>query len=745
MEETQVRKHLYAASAILAAILVVVVGGLSSVPGSAQTDPSSRAIRFLESQEQSDGSLPGFSAFDGTEFYVIGAAAAGYDPNQLRNGSGQSPVAFLAANAPAASADAGNTGRLIQAVVVAGGNPASFGSAGDLVAKLTGPSDYNSATGGFGNGQTATQALAIEGLLAAGHTPTAVSVAYLRARQDSDGGFNYTAAANDPAGSDTNSTAAAVMALDAAGDHGADAGAIGWLQTTSQQQPDGGFGYQGGPSDPDSTALVIQMLVSAGQDPNGPLWAISGRTPYSALVAVQDPGGGFVGFSGTPDAGTTSQALFGLLQQPLPARGVYPNGFGFATSAASGLAALQFLQSLQSNSTGGVPAGFSPYDSSEFYAIGAAAAGYDPKLLSTCNGPSLMQFLGNNALAATSDAGNTSRLIQAVVAAGQTPVNFGSVPLLTRLQSFYNAVTGVFGDGQTATQSLALEALVSAGQAPPSAAVVYLKALQDGDGGWNYTAVSNDPSGSDTNSTAAALMALAAGGDHAKDRTALAWLRTQAQPDGGFGYQGGPSDPVSDALVAQALYATFQDPASTNAINGWALSGNSPLTYLLTQQASGGGFVGYSGSADAGTTSQVLAALERRPYPVSAPASQTALPGARCPTPSPTPNATPNPTPNSTPTPTAASLPPAPTPSSSQSAAAAEPSIAPTASPVPPTSPAPTPVESTPSSGPTSQSTANPASNGGRLPQALIYGLIGAAALLIVVGAGAAYVVYFRR
>jgi hypothetical protein len=409
------------------------------------------------------------------------------------------------------------------------------------------------------------------------------------------------------------------------------------------------------------------------------------------------------------------------------------------------LAALQFLQSLQSNSTGGVPAGFSPYDSSEFYAIGAAAAGYDPKLLSTCNGPSLMQFLGNNALAATSDAGNTSRLIQAVVAAGQTPVNFGSEPLLTRLQSFYNAVTGVFGDGQTATQSLALEALVSAGQAPPSAAVVYLKALQDGDGGWNYTAVSNDPSGSDTNSTAAALMALAAGGDHAKDRTALAWLRTQAQPDGGFGYQGGPSDPVSDALVAQALYATFQDPASTNAINGWALSGNSPLTYLLTQQASGGGFVGYSGSADAGTTSQVLAALERRPYPVSAPASQTALPGARCPTPSPTPNATPNPTPNSTPTPTAASLPPAPTPSSSQSAAAAEPSIAPTASPVPPTSPAPTPVESTPSSGPTSQSTANPASNGGRLPQALIYGLIGAAALLIVVGAGAAYVVYFRR
>jgi prenyltransferase beta subunit len=754
MEETQVRKHLYAASAILAAILVVFVGGLSPVPGRAQTDPASRAIRFLASQEQADGSLPGFSSFDGTEFFVIGAAAAGYDPNQLRTGSGQTPVAFLATNVTAASADAGNTGRLIQAAVAAGGNPAAFGPAAspmDLVAKLTGP-DYSSAgpsAGAFGNGQTATQSLAIEGLLMAGLTPPADSVAYLKARQNSDGGFNYTAAPNDPAGSDTNSTAAAVMALDAAGNHSADAAAIAWLRTTSQQQPDGGFGYQGGPSDPDSTALVIQMLISAGQDPNGPLWTISGKTPYSALLAVQDPGGGFVGFSGTPDAGTTSQALFGLLQQPLPARGVYQNGFSLAASAASGLAALQFLQSLQSNATGGVPAGFSPYDSSEFYAIGAAAAGYDPKLLATCGGPSVMQYLANNAVAATPDAGNTARLIQAVLAARQSPSSFGSVSLLARLQSFYDPVTGAFGDGQTATQSLALQALVVAGQAPSAAAVAHLKALQDGDGGWNYTAVRNDPSGSDTNSTAVALMALAAVGDHANDRTALSWLRTQAQPDGGFGYQGPPSDAVSSALVTQALYATFQDPASTNPTNGWAVSRKSPLVYLLAQQQSGGGFLGYSGSADAGTTSQVLAALERRPYPIPAPASSAALPGESCPSPSPTPTLTPTPTPTPTPapTPTAAPLAPAGAPSASEPGAVVEAPTTPTASPVPAASPSPTAAESRPSNGPTSQPlTANAArDDGGSLPPALIYGLIAASALLIVVGAGAGYVVYFRR
>ena len=81
------RKHLYAASAILAAVLVIVVGGLRPVAARAQTDPASRAIRFLGSQQQTDGSVPGFSTYDGTEFYVIAAAVAGYDPSRLQNGS----------------------------------------------------------------------------------------------------------------------------------------------------------------------------------------------------------------------------------------------------------------------------------------------------------------------------------------------------------------------------------------------------------------------------------------------------------------------------------------------------------------------------------------------------------------------------------------------------------------------------------------------------------------------------------
>ena len=729
------RKHLYAASAILAASLVFIVSGAGPLPAKAQTDPASRAIQYLQSQQLPDGSVPGFSAFDGTEYFVIAAGAAGYDPNQLRNGSGQSSVAFLQAGGTAASGDAGNTGRLIQAVVAAGANPHAFGAAGDLIAKLTGPGYYAPATGAFGNGQTATQALAIEGLVAAGTAPPAVSIDYLMKLQDSDGGFNYTSAANDPSGSDTNSTAAAIMALDSAGSHLADSAAITWLTATSQQQTDGGFGYQGGPSDPISTASVLQMLVAADQNPNGVAWTVTGKTPYSNLLAVQGASGGFLGYLGTPDAATTSQVAFGLLQQPLPARGVYVNGAGVSASVASGLGALRFLQSQQSGTTGGLPPGLSVFDASEFYVIGAAAAGYDGNQLFTCSGASVIQYLRANVSAATADAGNTGRLIMAVAAAGLSPTSFGGImPLTSTLQGFYHP-TGIYGDGQTATQSLAIQAVVAAGQAPAPAAVAYLKALHDGDGGWNYTAAANDPAGSDTNSTAVALMALAAAGDHSADAAALGWLRTQQQADGGFGYQGAPSDPISDALVTQALLAAFQDPSSTSRANGWAVGSSSPLTYLAAQEEGGGGFVGYTGAADVATTSQVVSGLERRPFPVRPSASPTILAPTSCPIPPPTPTAAPAVTPVVT-----AVQPP-------EAVASLSPSPSPSPSPIPsPSAALPSPVEVSPQEGPIVGSGAGASGNGGAggIPPTLLYALVAGAALGAVVLVGGV-VLYLRR
>jgi prenyltransferase beta subunit len=748
MEETQVRKHLYAASAILAAILGILVGCLTSVPGRAQTDPASRAIRFLASQQQADGSVPGFSTYDGTEFYVSGAAAAGYDPNQLRNGSGPTAIDYLKSQAVLATADGGNAGRLLIAAMAAKQSVTNFGGV-NLVAKVN--SFY--AAGFYQVASAQGQALAILGLKAAGQPVPQAAINALKNAQDSDGGWDYQLVKDDPNAatnfdsSDTNSTAFVLMALAAVGDHSLDAPALAWLKT--QQQPDGGFGYQGSPSDPDSTALVLQALVATRQNPNGAAWTLAGNTPYSELLSVQTSAGGFLGFSGTPDAPTTSQAVFGLLQQPFPALGVYATGTGVTASIASGIAALRFLQSQQSGTTGGLPPGFSAFDASEFYVIGAAAAGYDGSQLSNCTAMTVVQYLQANANAASADGGNAGRLLLAAVAARQSVTAFGGVNLVTKVNGFYAA--GLYQAGTAQGQALAILGLKAAAQVVPQAAIDAVKHAQDSDGGWDYQLIKDDPNAasnfdtSDTNSTAFALMALTAAGDHSADAAALAWLRSQQQADGGFGYQGAPSDPVSDALVIQALLATFQDPASTSPANGWAVGLNSPFTYLAAQQQAGGGFVGYNGSPDAGTTSQVVSGLERRPYPINAPASPAVLPGATCPAPSPTPTATPTAT--STPIPTAAPLPPAQAQTSAEPAPVAEVPASPSASPAPTPSPSPTAVESTPSAGPASQPPpANPPSNGGGgLPPALVYGLIAAAALVVVAGGGAAYVVYFRR
>src|ERR1700720_4228503 len=138
-------------------------------------------------------------------------------------------------------------------------------------------------------------------------------------------------------------------------------------------------------------------------------------------------------------------------------------------------------------------------------------------------------------------AGACGELIQAVVAAGGRPHAFGGHDLVATLTGYFNQhLPGAYGDGEAFTQALAIQGLVAAGAAVPRAALSFLEDAQDSDGGWDYLDKHNDPSGSDTNSTAMALMALDAARDHSRDASALAWLATQQDPDGGFPFQKAP-------------------------------------------------------------------------------------------------------------------------------------------------------------------------------------------------------------
>jgi hypothetical protein len=267
----------------------------------------------------------------------------------------------------------------------------------------------------------------------------------------------------------------------------------------------------------------------------------------------------------------------------------------------------------------------------EDYILGTTASGRNPNSLVSSSGNSVYDFLAADISDATTNANRTGKLVQALVAGRRDPLNFAGMNILGLLEGpggtaggFYNPSTGSFGgDGNAAfTQANAMLGLVAAANpAYPVTpkAVAFLKSLQDTSGaaagGWDADGFAN------TNSTAMALMALAAVHDHSADAAAFAFLHTQQDPaSGGFTFTTlGPfgstaSDPDSDALVIQGLVAAGQDPGSATWTNG---SGNVLTDILTFQDPATGGFDFIRGtSPDPFTTSQVPAGLLEAPFPI---------------------------------------------------------------------------------------------------------------------------------
>ncbi len=312
-------RRLVVASAILAALLTTPLSLAAALPTTAAPTDEVRAaaaLSFLRSVQLPDGSLA--HSIGATSDFVIGAAAAGYDPATLLTCKRTaSALGYIATSSDAATGDAAKTGKAILAVVTAGLDPAGF-EGRDLLARLA--TLYHSGTGAYGDGSTYSQSFALLALKAAGSSVAAEAVGELKALQDPDGSWSYGTAPVPAGQGDTNSTAIAVMALDAAGDNSADAAALAYLHT--QQLADGGFPYQNpssfgaAVSDPDSDAGVIEALVSAGQDPEGTTWLQGGNSVLTHLRSGQASNGGFAFPGGSPDAFTTSQVPAALVRIP---------------------------------------------------------------------------------------------------------------------------------------------------------------------------------------------------------------------------------------------------------------------------------------------------------------------------------------------------------------------------------------------------------------------------------------------
>ncbi len=325
------------ASAILASLLILPIAGVAAAPtansATAPTDSerATAALNYLWAAQRPDGSLD--KSLGETADFVIGAAAAGYDPATLKSCAGTATALdYLAAASDAAAGDAAKTGKTILAVVAAAGDPAGF-TGRDLKARLI--ALYHSDTGAYGDGSTFSQSFAVLAVVASGGAVPAAALAALEKLQDPDGSWSYGTTPVAAGQGDTNSTAIALMALDAAGVRTADAAGLAYLHT--QQLADGGFPYQNSSkpaaSDPDSDSIVLQALVAAGQDPQSGAWLQGGKSVLAHLQSVQAASGGFASPGGAPDAFTTSQVPAALMRAPYGAALHWTAGRRLATTA----------------------------------------------------------------------------------------------------------------------------------------------------------------------------------------------------------------------------------------------------------------------------------------------------------------------------------------------------------------------------------------------------------------------------
>jgi hypothetical protein len=283
-----------------------------------------------------------------------------------------------------------------------------------------------------------------------------------------------------------------------------------------------------------TSVMTLPGMVSFAEEATPA--ALSESTAMSPVAAAsvwlreqQDASGGFLGFSGEPDPGTTTDAVMALYaaQERDPA------------AAAALEAAVTYLEENGADYVTG------PGQAAKL-ALAAVTGGRDPR-----------DFAGLD-------------LVAAMTAPLATPVPEG--------------VAGIYGD-DLYDHALVLIALAASGETIPEVALEPLRASQGEEGGWAFDG-STGPGAADSNTTALVIQALVANGhgeDPMVDR-ALDFQSTLLVPDGGFAY--GPADPLvadanSTALVLQAVIAAGEDPASRD---WW----NTPLALARFQSPDGG-------------------------------------------------------------------------------------------------------------------------------------------------------------
>jgi prenyltransferase beta subunit len=242
--------------------------------------------------------------------------------------------------------------------------------------------------------------------------------------------------------------------------------------------------------------------------------------------------------------------------------------------------------------------------------LAIAAGGQDASTWRASDGDSPLEYLHAQVAAGTvNEPGARAKTVLALLATGQEPTAFAGHDLVAELEAACDPSTGSYG-GTVFGQTLAMLALVNAGQPVPEGAIQYLLDNQATDGAWTFFGGTEAGTG-DTNTTAMAVQALLATGTSDGLAEGVAYLRRVQNEDGGFPYQkpseyGTDTDANSTALVLQALLA-LEEP-----LEEWARAGIDPLVALAAlQDSETGGFLWQTGDSSPNVlaTAQAIPAM----------------------------------------------------------------------------------------------------------------------------------------
>ena len=266
------------AAACALAALVIAPALVPSAPGVARAGEATDAAAWLRSAQGADGGFatePGGESSSGmTGWAALGMEAAGRHPADVRRG-GRSALRYLRETIGEVRTT-GDIERTVLVVEAAGLSSRRFAGV-DLVAKLRRRRGAN----GSWSGQVNLTAFGVLALAAAdSRAGSNRSGRWLRGAQNEDGGWGFATGA----GSDPDSTGAAMQALAAAGGSRRSLRrAVGYLRRS--QRRGGGFALLSGPVNSQSTAWAVQGLIAAGVDPAG--MRRQDRSPLDYLAARQ--------------------------------------------------------------------------------------------------------------------------------------------------------------------------------------------------------------------------------------------------------------------------------------------------------------------------------------------------------------------------------------------------------------------------------------------------------------------------